>query len=73
MLSKSFKKKIIVGTAQFGFDYGVTNTQGKTNKKEIKKILRILKQNHIKFLDIADDYNSLNVLSSLGIKNFKVI
>ena len=25
-------KKILIGTAQFGYDYGVTNTDGKVSK-----------------------------------------
>ena len=35
-------KKFIIGTAQFGSRYGVSNTLGKTKTKEVKKILSLL-------------------------------
>lgn len=50
-------KKIILGTAQFGMHYGITNKKGKTKKKEIKKILNYLSKNKIQYLDTASSYN----------------
>ena len=34
-------KKIIIGTAQFGFDYGIKNKVGKIDKENIIKILKL--------------------------------
>jgi len=45
------KKKIIIGTAQFGLDYGISNVLGKTGEKEVKKILLYGKRNNINYLD----------------------
>ena len=35
--------KLALGTAQFGFDYGISNIKGQTNFSEIKKILKLAK------------------------------
>ena len=34
-------KKIILGTAQLGMNYGITNKKGKLNFKESKDILKM--------------------------------
>ena len=49
--------KLILGTAQFGKPYGISNNQ-KTRMKN-KEILKILKysKNKIKEIDTAIDYN----------------
>ena len=43
------KNKIILGTAQFGMNYGISNSKGKINFIEIIKILDLLKKKKIKF------------------------
>ena len=48
--------KIILGTAQFGTNYGINNRTGKIKKEEIKKILNFLKEKKINFLDTANNY-----------------
>ncbi|GAA77126.1 hypothetical protein P20480_3618 [Pseudoalteromonas sp. BSi20480] len=35
--------KLALGTVQFGVDYGISNTLGKTHRKEIKKYSTSLK------------------------------
>lgn len=67
--------KIIVGTAQFGMDYGVSNTQGKTDKLEVDRILDYLNSSGVKYLDTAPVYgDSHRVISNYLKKNnvFKV-
>jgi len=59
-------KKIILGTAQFGMRYGITNKKGKTNKKEIEKILNHLSKKKISYLDTANAYKK----SELEIGNY---
>ena len=45
--------KISIGTAQFGFDYGISNKKGIVRYQEILKILNFAKQNNIKSIDTA--------------------
>lgn len=58
---------ICLGTAQFGMDYGVTNTKGKTNINEVKRILQICEVNNIKFLDTAQAYGNSEEVIGLSI------
>jgi aryl-alcohol dehydrogenase-like predicted oxidoreductase len=47
---------LALGTAQFGLDYGVSNTQGKVYSEEVNKILTLAKQHKISTLDTAPSY-----------------
>ena len=49
-------QKIILGTAQFGMNYGISNKTGKIKTKNITKILDLLKKNKINLLDTANSY-----------------
>ena len=49
-------KKIILGTAQLGMNYGITNKKGKLNFKESKDILNQAISFGIKTLDKAQNY-----------------
>ena len=48
--------KIILGTAQFGMDYGINNTSGKISKLEAFDILNYAFSNGVKELDTASSY-----------------
>lgn len=50
--------KIILGTAQFGLNYGINNTQGKPSYSEIKKILDYAFSSGIWLLDTAEAYGN---------------
>ena len=50
------KNKIVIGTAQFGFNYGITNLRGKPSHLEIKKILNFCKKNKLTNFDTANAY-----------------
>ncbi len=50
--------KIIIGTAQFGLNYGINNTNGKIPYNEIFKILDFAYQNKITILDTAPSYGN---------------
>ena len=54
MDKKTFKKKLIIGTANFTQKYGAVST--KINRNEIKKIFKYAKENYISMLDSADTY-----------------
>ena len=59
--------KLLIGTAQFGFKYGLNKK--KIKKVEIKNIKKILKINSIKFFDTAMNYGeSEKILGNLKIK-----
>ena len=67
------KKKIIIGTAQFGLDYGISNVLGKTGEKEVKKILLYGKRNNINYLDTSFHYgNAETLLGKLDLMNWEV-
>ncbi|MDC0407645.1 aldo/keto reductase [Candidatus Thioglobus sp.] len=66
--------KIALGTAQFGFDYGVTNQSGQVAIDEVEKILNYAKSNGIDTLDTASGYgNSEQVLGNVGIDSYQII
>lgn len=48
--------KLILGTAQFGMDYGINNLTGKIQKSEVFEILNYAFQNNIRILDTAPVY-----------------
>ncbi|MFC1801739.1 aldo/keto reductase [Nanoarchaeota archaeon] len=48
--------KLALGTAQFGYDYGINNKRGKIPKDEVFKILNTAKEKSILFLDTAASY-----------------
>jgi spore coat polysaccharide biosynthesis protein SpsF (cytidylyltransferase family)/aryl-alcohol dehydrogenase-like predicted oxidoreductase len=76
-LIKNKFSKIILGTAQFGFQYGINNQKKKIKMKDISEILNYAKQNYIKFLDTANSYyNSekrIGKYLSKNQNNFKII
>ena len=68
--------KLIVGTVQFGLDYGITNTTGKVSEKELDKIFHFCSDNNIIYFDTAQDYGtSESILASYKQKypEFKII
>lgn len=73
MLSVKNKKKIIIGCAQFGSNYGISNSL-RPNLKEQKKILDLAKRNNIGFIDSSPSYGDAEKrLGNIGVKKFKVI
>jgi len=56
--------KLIIGTAQFGIDYGITNLNGKLKDNELDKIFKFCIDNNILYFDTAQDYgNSEDIIS----------
>ena len=65
--------KLSIGTAQFGFNYGICNKTGLVKKKEILKILNFCRNNKIKNLDTAQGYGiSQKILGISGVKDFNI-
>lgn len=48
--------KIVLGTVQFGLNYGLNNSEGKISELEIEKILKYALKKNIKALDTASAY-----------------
>ncbi len=66
--------KLGLGTAQFGLDYGISNTQGQVNFSEIVDILNFARANEIKVIDTAQLYGVSEVaLGNAGVSGFQVI
>lgn len=69
--------KIVLGTVQFGLDYGVNNQQGQVSSSEVNSILELAYNNGIRTLDTSSAYgNSESVLGTAlkgGLFNFKII
>ena len=66
--------KLVIGTAQFGLDYGIFNKTERTSSANVKNILTLAKKNHINILDTAFSYGSSEqVLGKIDIKDFQVI
>ncbi len=69
--------KLVLGTVQFGMNYGINNPKGKVPPKEVFDILEIANKNGINTVDTAYDYGESEKIIGKFIKqkkiNFKVI
>jgi aryl-alcohol dehydrogenase-like predicted oxidoreductase len=66
--------RLALGTAQFGFSYGITNRAGQVSKSAASSILELAASNGINMLDTAVSYGlSEATLGLIGIKNFKLV
>lgn len=59
--------KLILGTVQFGLDYGINNLIGKPTSDQVFEMLEFAASHDIKVLDTADSYG--NATELLGIFN----
>lgn len=67
-------KKIVLGSAQWGLSYGVSNKKGKTNFNEVKKILSFAEKLGICMVDTAPVYGDCEMtLGKAGIRNFEIV
>ena len=66
--------KLALGTAQFGLNYGIANTQGKTSHGNAKKIIKYCRSTGIHILDTAISYGeSEQCLGSIGVQDFNIV
>ena len=66
--------KLVLGTVQFGLNYGITNDAGQVKSKDVADIIEHANKSNISMLDTASAYgNSESVLGSLATQNFMVI
>ena len=65
---------IVLGTAQFGLDYGVANQDGRITNDEVMKIINLSNKHNINTLDTAISYgDSENILGNQKIHKWKII
>lgn len=65
---------LVLGSAQFGLQYGINNQTGIPDDHELKKIIDAAKSNSIKILDTAQAYgNAESRLSMFSDYGFKII
>ena len=66
--------KLAIGTAQFGLNYGIANTDGKICFAEAKEILNEAKINGINTIDTAISYgDSEKNIGNIGVINCDII
>ena len=56
------KNKLILGTVQFGLDYGINNSQGKPTKEKVFQILNYAYEKGVRYLDTAELYGNAHDL-----------
>ena len=67
-------QKIGIGTAQFGLDYGITNSAGKVKLGEVKQVLQFASSLGVRLLDTAHSYGDAERrIGDLGSKSFDVV
>ena len=72
-MNSLIKKKIIIGTAHFGEDYGILKKK-KVRYEVARSMLRFLDKNDIRTIDTSSAYiNSEKVLGKINIKNARYI
>jgi aryl-alcohol dehydrogenase-like predicted oxidoreductase len=65
--------KLSIGSAQFGFRYGICNKIGIVKKQEVKKIINYCKIKKINSIDTAQGYgNSHKILGSFNLNKFQI-
>ena len=59
----NYANKLVLGTVQFGLDYGVNNQSGQVQQSEVNKILQLAKESGIKKIDTSSAYGTSFILS----------
>lgn len=60
--------KIVLGTVQFGVNYGINNTSGQVSQEEVSKILEIAKKAGILTLDTSSGYGASETVLGKSLK-----
>ena len=74
-MSCSYRTKLAIGTVQFGLDYGISNSSGKTTLEQVRKILEVARRYGVSYLDTAHLYgDSEDVIGRVNIsRDFSVV
>lgn len=66
--------RLVLGTAQFGSNYGIANVAGKVPSNELKRILNLARAHGVDTLDTAIAYgNAESRLGKLGVDDFRIV
>ena len=65
--------KLIIGTVQFGSNYGITNANGQIKNEELDKIFEFCKHKNLLYFDTAQDYGNSEDIIAYYIKHNKII
>lgn len=66
--------KVVLGTVQFGLNYGISNTQGQVPLDTVKDMLDVMRSSNCKTIDTAQAYGtSEDVLGYCGVGDLDVI
>lgn len=66
--------KIGIGTAQFGLNYGISNTTGKVSISEVKDIIDISRNEEIRYIDTAAGYGEAEkILGENNLDDFRIV
>lgn len=65
--------KLILGTVQFGLEYGINNKRGQVVKEQAYRILKLAQQRGISSLDTAAAYGSSEQVIGNYIRDYKVV
>ena len=67
-------ERLAIGSAQFGFKYGIMNKVGQTTEADIQKILDVARNYRINTIDTAVAYGeSEKLLGKIGVDDFNVM
>lgn len=73
-MNNLIRKKLIIGSANFGLNYGIKNNFNKLSFEKIKKILKYAEKNKIQMIDTASSYGDAELkIGKAKLKNFKYI
>ncbi len=73
-MQAELRKKLIIGTAQFGLDYGISNRSGIVSPREVESILSLASAQGIQFLDTAMSYGKAEtVLGDIGLDEWQLV
>lgn len=64
--------KIVLGTVQFGINYGINNTSGQVMPEEVVKILQIASKNGIQTLDTSSAYGTSEQVLGYALKQTRL-
>ncbi len=68
------QQKLIIGTAQIGQDYGITNNENILNEDQARPLVIHAREKGVQFIDTAIIYGkSQEILGNVGVKDFKII
>ena len=66
--------RLVLGTVQFGYAYGISNKLGQPNPDEISRILSLAKESGLITLDSAIVYGESELrLREVGVNDWRII